>query len=101
MTGKADFTEEEWKSVSEGPTSAGLIVASASRGGSFRESFSMAKAYAEARQEHGGSQLLDVRCELLGPGGFRHHCGRSGNTSACGTSAAPSVADARPQATGD
>src|SRR5204862_1438725 len=59
MTGKADFTEEEWKSVSEGPTSAGLIVASASRGGSFRESFSMAKACAEARQEHGGGQLLD------------------------------------------
>ena len=59
MTGKADFTEEEWKTVSEGPTSAGMIVISASRGGSFRETFSMAKAYTEARQEHGTSQLLD------------------------------------------
>ena len=59
MTGKADFTEEEWKTVSEGPTSAGMIVISASRGGTFRETFSMAKAYTEARQEHGTSQLLD------------------------------------------
>jgi hypothetical protein len=59
MTGKADFTEEEWKVVSEGPTSAGMIVTTAERGGTFRESFSMAKAYTEARQEHGASQLLD------------------------------------------
>jgi hypothetical protein len=59
MTGKADFTAEEWETLSEGPTSAGMIVATASRGGTFRESFSMAKAYAEARQEHGASQLLD------------------------------------------
>jgi len=59
MTGRADFTEEEWKTVSEGPPSAGMIVATASRGGTFRETFSMAKAYTEARQEHGSSQLLD------------------------------------------
>ena len=59
MTGKADFTEEEWETVLEGPTSAGLIVSTASRGGTFRESFSMAKAYSEARQQHGESQLLD------------------------------------------
>jgi hypothetical protein len=59
MTGKADFTEEEWETVLEGPTSAGLIVSAASRGGTFRESFSMAKGYSEARQHHGESQLLD------------------------------------------
>jgi hypothetical protein len=59
MTGKSDFTEEEWKTVLEGPPSAGLIVASASRGGTFRESFAMAKAYVEARKEHGQSELLD------------------------------------------
>jgi hypothetical protein len=59
MTTKADFTEEEWKTVSEGPPSAGMIVATASRGGTFRESFSMAKAYTEARQSHGASELLD------------------------------------------
>jgi hypothetical protein len=59
MTTHADFTEEEWKTVLEGPTSAGMIVATAERGGTFRETFAMAKAYTEARQEHGSSELLD------------------------------------------
>ncbi len=59
MTAKSDFTEDEWKTVASGPTSAGLIVITASRGGTFRETFSMAKAYAEARQGHGQSELLD------------------------------------------
>jgi len=59
MTGKADFTPEEWKLVAEGPPSAGMIVVTAERGGTIRESFSMAKAYTEARQEHGASKLLD------------------------------------------
>jgi hypothetical protein len=59
MTGKADFTAEEWKQVLEGPPSAGLMVISAQRGGSIRESIAIAKAYAEARQQHGESQLLD------------------------------------------
>jgi hypothetical protein len=59
MTGKADFSEEEWKQVLEGPPSAGMIVIASDRGGSIRESFSMAKAYAEARAQHGESQLLD------------------------------------------
>lgn len=59
MTGKADFTEQEWETVLEGPTSAGLIVSTAQRGGSFRESFSLAKAYAEARKATGASDLMD------------------------------------------
>jgi hypothetical protein len=59
MTGKADFSEEEWKQILEGPTSAGLVVIASDRGGSIRETFSMAKVYAEARQQHGDSQLLD------------------------------------------
>jgi predicted house-cleaning noncanonical NTP pyrophosphatase (MazG superfamily) len=59
MTGKADFTPEEWQTVLEAPVSAGMIVVTAQRGGSFRESFAMAKAYAEARQQHGGSPLVD------------------------------------------
>lgn len=59
MTGKADFTEQEWETVLEAPTSAGLIVSTAQRGGSFRESFSLAKAYAEARQATGASGLMD------------------------------------------
>jgi hypothetical protein len=59
MTGKADFSEEEWKQILEAPPSAGLIVIASDRGGSIRESFSMAKAYTEARKEHGESELLD------------------------------------------
>jgi hypothetical protein len=59
MTGKADFTQDEWKLVLEAPMSAGLIVVTAQKGGTFRETFAMAKAYAEARQQHGESQLLD------------------------------------------
>lgn len=59
MTGKSDFSAEEWEQVLSGPPSAGLIVATAQRGGTFRESFSMAKSYTEARQRHGDSELLD------------------------------------------
>jgi len=59
MTGKADFTPEEWQVVAEGPPAAGMAVATAQRGGTFRESFALAKAYTEARGEHGESQLLD------------------------------------------
>ena len=59
MTTKADFTAQEWDVVLEGPPSAGMIVITAQRGGTFRETFSMARAYAEARQHHGQSELLD------------------------------------------
>jgi ribosomal protein S12 methylthiotransferase accessory factor YcaO len=63
MTGKADFTEEEWELVREGPPTAGLVVLTASSGGSFRESWAMAKAFTEARKSRGASELLD---ELVG-----------------------------------
>jgi hypothetical protein len=59
MTGKADYTDEEWKLLREAPTSAGMLVIEADRGGTIRETFSMAKAYTEARKDHGASQLLD------------------------------------------
>lgn len=59
MTGKADFSAEEWDVIAEGPTNAGLIVSTAERGGTFREAIAMGKAYAEARREHGASALLD------------------------------------------
>jgi hypothetical protein len=36
-----------------------MIVVTAQRGGSFRETIAMAKAYSEARQHHGESELLD------------------------------------------
>ena len=59
MTTKAAFTDEEWDTVLEGPTSAGMVVTTAERGGTFRETFAMAGAYADARKEHGASELLD------------------------------------------
>jgi hypothetical protein len=59
MTGKSDFTPQEWEQVLEGPPSAGIVVITAQRGGTLRETVSMAKAYAEARQHHGQSELLD------------------------------------------
>jgi hypothetical protein len=59
MTAKADFTPEEWQVVLEGPPSAGMTVVTAQRGGTFRETIAMAKAYVEARKQHGESELLD------------------------------------------
>ena len=59
MTRQAEFTPEEWQTILEAPTSAGMIVVMADRGGTIRESFSMAKAYVEAREQHGSSELLD------------------------------------------
>jgi len=63
MTNKAAFTPDEWLSVIEGPTSAGLVVVAASRGGTFRETFALSKSYVEARSAHGKSELLD---EIVG-----------------------------------
>jgi hypothetical protein len=59
MTTQAAFSPEEWKAVLEGPPAAGMIVITAARGGMFRETVAMSKAYAEARAEHGDSELLD------------------------------------------
>ena len=59
MTAKADFTEEEWNVVREGPAAAGVLVLMAQGGGSFRETWALAKSYAEARKQPGQSQLLD------------------------------------------
>ena len=59
MTTKAAFSPEEWKVVLEGPPTAGMIVITAARGGMFRETVAMSKAYAEAHAQHGGSELLD------------------------------------------
>src|SRR5262245_4736512 len=59
MTGKADFTEEEWELLREGPATAGMMVLLASGGGSFRETWALAKTFAEARGRQSESQLLD------------------------------------------
>jgi len=54
MTGKSDFTEQEWDTVLKGPPAAGLMVAAA------KESIAIAKSYTEARKQHGSSELLDA-----------------------------------------
>jgi hypothetical protein len=36
-----------------------MIVMTAAHGGTFKETFAIGKAYAEARQQHGESELLD------------------------------------------
>jgi hypothetical protein len=59
MTTKSDFSDEEWRLILEAPPSAGMIVITAQRGGMFRETIAMAQAYAEARQQHGESELLN------------------------------------------
>src|SRR6266498_2047473 len=59
MATKAAFSPEEWKAVLEGPPVAGMIVITAARGGMFRESVAMSKAYVEARAQHGESEFLD------------------------------------------
>src|SRR5499425_2448506 len=59
MTTKEAFAPEEWKVVLEGPPTAGMIVITSAHGGTFRETIAMSKAYAEARAEHGESELLD------------------------------------------
>jgi hypothetical protein len=59
MTTSADFTEEEWRTVLEGPPTAGLMVLMAQSGGTFKETWALSKSYVEARQQHGESELLD------------------------------------------
>jgi hypothetical protein len=60
MTTKADFNAEEWSLVLEGPPTAGVIVITAQRGGTIRESIQLGKAYSEARQQQGSNELLDA-----------------------------------------
>ncbi|MGA9761629.1 MAG: hypothetical protein WBQ14_04325 [Gaiellaceae bacterium] len=70
MTGKTEFTLEEWELVLVGPPCAGLIVVTAQRGGVFKETFAIGKAYSEARRLNGQSQLLD---EIVGARYDRRH----------------------------
>ena len=58
MTTKADFNADDWERLAQAPAFAGLMVILADRGGSFRESIAVGKAYAAARRE-GGSELLE------------------------------------------
>ena len=58
MTAKSEFNADEWERVARAPALAGVMVALADRGGTFRESLALGKAYAAARSE-GGSELLE------------------------------------------
>jgi len=58
MTGKSEFNAEEWSMLMEGPPTAGMMVITAQRGGTIRESISMGRVYTEAREQHSGSELL-------------------------------------------
>jgi hypothetical protein len=61
VAGKADFTAEEWHVVVQGPPTAGLIVVTAQRGGTFRETYSIAKSYAAAgKLVEDGELLSDI-----------------------------------------
>jgi hypothetical protein len=73
MTGRTAFTDEEWESLREAPATAATIVITSERGGTFRETFALAKTYTDARKEHGESELLD-QLVAAGPksgGGFQ------------------------------
>jgi hypothetical protein len=59
MTRKADFNAEEWSLVLQGPPTAGMMVITAHRGGTLRESISLGRVYAEARKSEGEDELLD------------------------------------------
>lgn len=59
MTTKRDLNAEEWATLAEGPMLAGMRVVAAERGGTIRESLALGRVYTEARQQQGGSELLD------------------------------------------
>ena len=66
MTGKAEFTAEEWKTILEGPPAAGMMVVTAGRGGTIKEVFAIGKAYAEARKQQDLDMYLTVVGEATG-----------------------------------
>jgi hypothetical protein len=73
MSDHEGFTDEEWEVVREGPAVAGLMVVTADSGGTFRETFALARAYADARKQHGGSALVDELASKGPPRGRRFH----------------------------
>jgi hypothetical protein len=50
MTTRAKFNADDWATVTQAPMLAAAAVVAADRGGTIRESMSLARAYAEARQ---------------------------------------------------
>jgi hypothetical protein len=60
MTEKAAFNAEEWSKVVEAPALVALRVIAADRGGTIRESLSLGRAYAAARQGGEGGLLGEI-----------------------------------------
>ena len=60
MTTKAEFNADEWERVAQAPAFAGVMVILGDRGGTFRETIALGKAYAGARREGGGELLEQV-----------------------------------------
>jgi hypothetical protein len=57
VTEKSEFNAEEWDTIVSGPAMAGAYLITAHKGGTVRETVSMAKVYTEARKA-GGTGLL-------------------------------------------
>jgi hypothetical protein len=60
MTTKAAFNAEEWSTLTTAPALTAMSVAMADRGGTLRESVSMARAYAEARRDESSELVREV-----------------------------------------
>ena len=60
MTGQSEFNAEEWGVLANAPALAALRVVVADRGGTLRESLSLARAYAAARRQEGHALLGEI-----------------------------------------
>jgi hypothetical protein len=59
MTTKAAFNAEDWSVVTNAPFLTAMLVITADRGGTVRESMAISRAYADARKQ-GGGELLEA-----------------------------------------
>ncbi len=60
MTTKAAFNAEEWSVIARAPALTAMLVIAAERGGTVRETLAISRAYASARQQHGGGLLQAI-----------------------------------------
>lgn len=60
MTTKAVFNAEEWADVTSAPAMTAMSVVAADRGGTLRESVSMARAYTDARRAVSSELIRDL-----------------------------------------
>jgi hypothetical protein len=69
MTGKADFTEQEWETLQKGVTGAGLLISVSDRGffDTFKEAGALAKHLNEAKEGH-PSDLVRELSAMRGTG---------------------------------